>query len=218
MSVDVLAAYGPVGKLVELPGGQCPDWCDQDEHLSPPNDDGVHCSAPLAVELSTEQEDQADYVGNGSCAVLVNVQWHPGDSPFVMLTHHDGMVASEDPLTPGEAEKIAWALEKNASIIRACENNTCWCDGLHSPEDIHWGECERTPISLTSRPYTPDVCVAIARDWDATATVIHLISHNERDTDILTVEEAEQLAKNLRRCGAIVVFHQVDRQLAGVGG
>jgi len=204
MSVDV---FPTMTRTAERPGGPCPAWCTVD-HGPARSDDGVHTNDPLAVELSTDQHDQAEYIGGGYSAVLVDVQQYPGKSPFVMLTHHDGMADPCDPLTADQAVKVAEALEWNAEIVRACGTNTCWCDGLHAPREDHWGERKEIPLTLTSLDYIPQVNVVISRPWKAKAAFVELVSHNERMWDRLTADEAEQLAKHLRRSGAIVALHQ----------
>lgn len=211
MSVDVFQIYGPAGKLIERPGGVCPDWCATD-HMPARYDDGVHSSDCLCVDLSSEQKEQHEFTNGAVPQVTVNVQDHPGSEPFVMLTHHDEMATSEDKLTVTEADKIAWALEKNASVIRANGDHTCWCDGLHGPRDLHYGEGEDISPSLMPVPPNP-ITVAVMRDWDDPAARVQVVSHTARMWDLLTPDEAERLAANLRRCAAILAVHQANTRL-----
>lgn len=215
MSVDVFKTYGPAGKLVERPGGPCPDWCDTD-HMPARCDDGIHSSRPLIVDLSSEQKDQHEFANGAVPQSTVNVQHFPGSDPFVMLTHHDEMAVSEDKLTATEAEAVAKALEWNADIIRACGDHTCWCDGMHQPGDEHMGEMKEISPSLMPNP-PGSVLVSIVRDWGAPAASVQLVSHTTQMWELLTPDEAERVATNLRRCAALVTFHQAARQLAEAG-
>lgn len=212
MSVDVIAVNDTAIRTGR-PGGPCPDWCTTD-HMPPHCDDGVHCSTPLFVELSTEQKQQHEFTNGAVPQVTVGVQHHPGAEPFVMLTHHDDRAISEDKLTVTEADQVAAALEKNASIIRACGVNTCWCDGNHGPGDIHWGESE--DITPRLMPVPNPITVAIQRGWVESAARVGLDSHTARMWDLLTPDEADHLALSLRRCGAILAVYQAGIRLNGL--